>query len=227
MQAYRPNSVLPIPCHHYQRGELGNPSRPHCQEPTILLQTGELSREVRNVPRPVLHWHRNSGLDFRGFSLVGTLATVTILGILLAIGAPQFGESIERTRLKHAAEALSSQLDLVRMETVRRSARLTVSFVTGTNWCFGVKVAADCDCSVPNDCNIERFSGGELSPHITLSSTYSSSSPLVFDQIRGSATNGSLTLATPSGYDLKVILSGRGRIRICSPSGNVPGYAAC
>jgi Tfp pilus assembly protein FimT len=179
------------------------------------------------MPRPVTQSCRDSLHSSRGFTLVGTLATVTILGILIAIGAPQFTESIERARLKHAAEALTSQLDLIRLEAVRRSADLTVTFVTGTSWCLGVDDTGRCDCSVANDCGIRSTSGDALAPKVTLSGTYSSSSALVFDQIRGSATSGSLTLATPSGYDLRVVLSGRGRIRICSPSGNVPGYASC
>lgn len=182
------------------------------------------------MPRPVTWWCRGPGHSLQGllgFSLVGTLATVTILGILLAIGAPRFSESIERTRLKQAAEALSSHLDLVRMETVRRNSDLTVSCVTGNTWCLGIDDAGTCDCSASGDCNIRRFLGDQLASDVTLSTTYSSSSGLVFDRIRGSATNGSFTFTTSSGYDLRVVLSGRGRIRICSPSGNVPGYTPC
>ena len=48
-----------------------------------------------------------------------------------------------------------------------------------------------------------------------------------FSRIRGTATAGQVNLLTSAGFDLRVVVSTRGRVRTCSPSHNVTGYPSC
>jgi type IV fimbrial biogenesis protein FimT len=155
------------------------------------------------------------------------MVTVAIAGIILSLAVPAFGTLMQRNRLKQAAEAISGELDAVRLESSRRDADLTVSFTTGASWCYGVHTAS-CDCGSDGSCSLKRVTGESIATNVTLSSaTFSGNTFTSFDRVRGTAAAGNVTLTTPSNLDLRVVVSTRGRIRICSPSDNVPGYPSC
>jgi type IV fimbrial biogenesis protein FimT len=63
-------------------------------------------------------------------------------------------------------------------------------------------------------------------PNVTMSTNQTQ---ITFDPVRGTAGNGTITLQYGSKYELRVITSLIGRVRMCSPSGgtNVEGYPAC
>jgi len=72
----------------------------------------------------------------RGFTLPELLVVVTVLGVLLAAGVPQFGEFIRSQRVKTASFDLFSSLMLARSEAITRNAKVTVA-PTGGVWTNG------------------------------------------------------------------------------------------
>jgi len=65
-----------------------------------------------------------------GFSLMELMVGVTILGILLAIALPSFGEWVRNNQVRTAAESLREGLQLARSEAVKRNARMRLQMVT-------------------------------------------------------------------------------------------------
>ncbi|HEY9379822.1 MAG TPA: GspH/FimT family pseudopilin, partial [Burkholderiales bacterium] len=57
----------------------------------------------------------------RGFSLIELMIGLTLVAMLLTFGMPSFTVWLQNTRIRSAAEALQSGLQLARAEAVRRN----------------------------------------------------------------------------------------------------------
>jgi type IV fimbrial biogenesis protein FimT len=62
----------------------------------------------------------------RGFTLLELMAAVAVLGVLLAVGVPSFGNIIRKNRMATHTNALVSALAVARSEAVKRSDPVTV-----------------------------------------------------------------------------------------------------
>ena len=80
-----------------------------------------------------------------GFSLIELMVTLVIFGILLGVGLPSYGTYIQNAKIRTAAGAIQSGLQLARAEAVRRNTlirfQLTSTLnsgcalsMTDTNW---------------------------------------------------------------------------------------------
>jgi hypothetical protein len=58
---------------------------------------------------------------------------------------------------------------------------------------------------------------------------FSTGDQVRFNFTRGTATNGTIYLALPGKYEMRVLVSPVGRIKVCTPNTNrkVPGYSVC
>lgn len=163
----------------------------------------------------------------RGLTLLELLVAITILALLLGIALPAMQDLIERNRLKAAAQALAEDLQWARSEAIKRNRVLGFSIDT-EHWCYGVTdQVAGCDCRLTPDsdgaCRLKRvlgasFAGTGITSTLTLTR---------FEPRRATAINGSLTLTSPSGASIRVVLSRLGRVRFCTPNNDLPGYASC
>jgi hypothetical protein len=89
-----------------------------------------------------------------------------------------------------------------------------------------------CDCSAtPNTCQIDgadRLVRGADFKGIVLNNPVDDAM-FTFTPQRGTATSGNAQVQSAGGLQVRVIVAGTGRIRLCSPSGsgNVGGYPVC
>jgi type IV fimbrial biogenesis protein FimT len=124
----------------------------------------------------------------RGFSLIELLIGIALIGILLALAAPNFFQWIQSSQIRTQAESVQNGLQLARAEAVRRNANirfhLTSSIdgacavqASGTSWVITptkVGAADNIDpagaCDVPASDTVAPFiiqkrSGKEGSPN--------------------------------------------------------------
>lgn len=68
----------------------------------------------------------------KGFSLVELMVAMVIMGILLAVGASSFSTWVGNMRVRSAAEAIQSGLQLARTEAVRRNDLIRFNLTSST-----------------------------------------------------------------------------------------------
>lgn len=167
-----------------------------------------------------------------GFTLVEAMVTLAVLGILASIALPAFSSMRETLRLKGSTEAVQSDLRLAKSESIKRSGNVSVTFrASGTTWCYGFSQDTACDCNTNASCildGVEYRWNNTVFPGITLASNVSGNR-FSFQYPRGTVTAGNVQLTAPNGKSLRVVVSGLGRIRMCSPrgAGKVAGYPDC
>jgi prepilin-type N-terminal cleavage/methylation domain-containing protein len=154
----------------------------------------------------------------KGVTLIELMVTIVVLAILAAIAFPSFRDLAERRRLINATEAFYADLQFARSEAVKRSRSLTVNVAES---CLTISDTSASPVLVLTSTCVSLF------PAISLETT---GMPMVFDRVRGtpSPTGGTLVLSSPSGLEMRVIVSRFGRVRICSPATKkVGGYPSC
>jgi type IV fimbrial biogenesis protein FimT len=77
----------------------------------------------------------------RGFSLIEILITMSLLGILLGLAAPSFGEWIRNSQVRTVADSLQNGVRLAQAEAVRRN-RQVVFFLTSSTACTNTTAPA-------------------------------------------------------------------------------------
>lgn len=174
-----------------------------------------------------------------GMSLIELSISLCILTVLLSAAAPAFTGMLDQHRLKSATSALHSSIQRARSEAIKRNQKIRLTFKTssqGTVWCYGLKVDAACNCTVPASCQIdglERIVDSEAFPGVSLDPRISSPGDhFTFENIRWitAGTFGHVRFNSSEAKQIRVIVSRMGRTRICSPEGgaHVAGYAtAC
>lgn len=164
----------------------------------------------------------------RGVTLVETMVVVAIIGIVAGIAFPSYQDTIERNRLRQAAESLKSDLQFARTEAIKRSQNVVISRSPGNagTWCYGLNVGSSCTCSTVGSCSIKTVSGSNFSSAVTMASASSNNS--TFDFRRGTIGNYGVTFSTAH-YAARVVFSDVGRVRICTPTGStgLPEYPGC
>lgn len=175
--------------------------------------------------------------NIRGVTLIELMIVIVIAAVLMAIAVPAFQGTIDRNRLKAAAENLYSDLQFAKAEAIKRNRSVRLVFTSsggGATWCYGLKENATCDCTVTNAAatdycaidNIKKIVSSTDFPGVSITGTPAGSS-LSFTPLRGSVIDGTTTLQSAQGKQIKVKVYSVGRVRICSPAGssNVTGYS--
>lgn len=84
---------------------------------------------------------------FRGFTLIEVLVVIAILGVLTALAGPSFTPTIERWRVRQAAENLTSTIYYARSEAIKRGGRVAIQKLpNNTNGCTTASSNQDWDC---------------------------------------------------------------------------------
>lgn len=168
----------------------------------------------------------------RGMTLVELMVTISILGILLAVGVPSFNQFTTNSRLNSYVNAFQSNLSLARSEAIKRNAR--VAICTSSNgsscnnsggWDQGWIVFADLDNDGSRDGGEEIINtmsslqtGYNFSGNGNVSSYISFDSQGMTKLTSGALQAGTITLCpvppAAGGVGRQLILSSSGRARI-------------
>lgn len=161
-----------------------------------------------------------------GLTLTEMLVTIFILVILTVTAVPSVISFMNNHRLAATSDTLYYNLQLARMEAMKRNTTVYVSFVTGSNWCYGLNAGSTCNCSTAGSCGL-----GTITPpnatQSTLSASGYGSNYISFESSHGAANNsGSLTLTLYGSSSLITLSIGRfGNVTMCSTG--ISGYKAC
>lgn len=164
----------------------------------------------------------------RGVTLLEVMVVVAIVGIVAGLAVPSYQDTIERNRLKQAAESLKSDLQLARTEAIKRSQNVVLSSSQGTAgaWCYGLNIASSCTCSTAGSCSIKTVSGTDFSTAVSMND----SENVEFEFRRGTIVTGFDRIEfSTANYETRIVFGKAGRIRICTPTGStgLPGYPSC
>lgn len=180
-----------------------------------------------------------------GVTLIELMIVIVITAILLAIAVPAFQDTIDKNRLKSAAENLYADLQFAKAESIKRNQKVYIVInATSANpaWNYYLTENDACDLT-ENDPTDNDFCGtGDLTngrmkrmvsnedyPNVKIIAK-PASGKMSFSPLRGTADNGTITMESARQRQMSAIVSGLGRIRLCSPtdtSQNVPGYQSC
>jgi type IV fimbrial biogenesis protein FimT len=154
-----------------------------------------------------------------GITAIELMVAIVVLAVLAMLAGPSFQNTIERQRLKGAAEGLFGALQVAKSEAVKRNSTVRVIATAGTPWSYCVTTGTDCS-GTP----LQSVTGSDYSDIVLVSSK-----TVAFSPLQGTANSDSFIFRNPGDTArLEVRVSTLGRIRICAPSGKpVTGYEDC
>lgn len=86
----------------------------------------------------------NAGIPHRGFTVIELLVVIAILGVLAALAAPSFTETIKRYRVNSIRDNMTSAIQLAKSDAIRR--RLPVTLLRTTGCGVTLSTVSDWDC---------------------------------------------------------------------------------
>lgn len=184
-------------------------------------------------------------------TLVEILVGLGVLAILAAVAAPNLAGALEKRRVIAAAEEVSGILTYAKAETNATNTFLIVRFDTDPNpdpsarlSCAAVTTGAGinskCRCYL-SEATICTGGGSELLRLFQLPQKYVEfgASAVTWGSVTGQIRfdRSQMSVATDGfhvdvvgkryGYKLRVELNTAGRVKVCSPNGDMSGYAKC
>src|SRR5882672_9981412 len=174
-----------------------------------------------------------------GFNLIEVMVSLTVLGILVSLGAPSFAEWLQSQRIRASAEAIVNGLQVARGEAIRRNLPVVLGlepYYTGWTVCEATLPVTPCDSTTPAGSFIQSKSAQEGSGNAKIAQTPGDVTTLTFSPL------GAVLLKNLDGtlpvtqidvyYDdraqcsaaggtrrcLRVLVSAAGSIRMCDPT---------
>jgi len=189
----------------------------------------------------------------RGFNLIEILVTLTVLGVLIALGAPSLAEFLQNQQIRAATEAIVNAMQVARGEAIRRNLAVQVVLEPPTaGWTICESTVAPCDSTtLTTDATLviqsrspeENTGNARVTP--VAADLATPAAAVTFSPLGSVVTNsnGSPTLARVDVINsrdaciadsgpmrcLRVVVSGGGSIRMCDPTPGivVPDPRAC
>lgn len=186
-----------------------------------------------------------------GFNLIEIMVSLTVLAILIALGAPSFGEWLQNQQIRAATEALVNGMQVARGEAIKRNLAVQLTLDLPSGWTVCEATKQPCDGTLLADPVrvldvIQSRSGGEgtrnakatSTPDGALAVTFSPLGSVLTTNSDGSApltqvdvvnTQGNCMAAGGPMRCLRVVVRGGGSIRMCDPTPGIvaPDTRAC
>lgn len=169
-----------------------------------------------------------------GITLVETCITTVVTAVTLASAVPAFQQAREKRHLDGVAAQVATDIRHARSLAVSRHAQVRLSLHSssaGSCYVVHTGAAADCICSATgtascgNGAQALQVAGFEAAGPVQVQANVRS---LLFDADRGTVTPaGTFRVVAPSGQAVHQVVSIMGRVRACSPAGQVLGHPAC
>ena len=162
-----------------------------------------------------------------GFTLMEMVVTMAIVAVLASIAVPSFSSIMANRQVQGAAEKIYQDMLWARSESVKSNTNITLSVVTGSNWCYGFSDSGACSCGTAGSCTVDgvdkrvtydSYSNSSLATAGTLSMNGAN-----FEPVRGTLENGSTMTDgsisfTRSSTSATVKINPIGKPSICSSS---------
>lgn len=168
----------------------------------------------------------------KGMSILEIMVVVSIIVIVVAVGAPSIVESQRTLRLKGAVESSYFMLQSARSVAISKATDSTVVFNGNAPWCLGISDSGNCDCQTVNSCtvdNVEHVLKQADFPNIALDDiNFGDDGAMIFDGQRGFTLNdaGNFVLSD-NGIEMRIEVSRMGRVSICTQTGSLGSYNPC
>jgi type IV fimbrial biogenesis protein FimT len=171
----------------------------------------------------------------RGVTLIESMTVLTIASLAIGSTLPGLSSLRQRAELAGVAAQLETDIQFARghAAAMNRSVRLTLSETAAGATCYIVHTgsAADCSCA-PNGAAV---CGGDAEALRAASFTTqgpvqvrSITKSMVFEPSRGTVTpTATLRVEGRDGRALHQVVNLMGRVRTCSPAGQVAGERSC
>lgn len=121
-----------------------------------------------------------------GFNLIEVMVTLTVLAVLVSLGAPSFSDWLNTQRIRAAAEAIVNGMQIARGEAIKQNLPVVLGLEPGlgTGWTVCPATVAPCDSTTPappaNNSYIQQKAAQETTSNafLTASSTPSPQPPV-------------------------------------------------
>ena len=170
----------------------------------------------------------------KGITLVEVCVTLAVATIVATGAAPSMQQLLDARRFDGIASQLASDLQFTRINAVARNQSLRFSLpADAAGSCYvihtGSADACSCGASGPAACSAGaseiRTVRLPAADRVLVQANVAS---ILFDPVHGTSTpTGTLRVIGPNGRELRHVVNVMGRVRSCSPQGNVGGYRAC
>lgn len=145
--------------------------------------------------------------------MIELMVVLVVTALVMALAVPSFKETIERRRIEGAGNELSADLQYTRSLAATRNTSVALTTdSTGTSY------------------TIADSSGGTTHKTVTLATslTITASTTVTYENVRGTSNAASLTISSSNSTDqIRVTTNIMGRVQMCIPSGQLPGYSSC
>jgi type IV fimbrial biogenesis protein FimT len=168
--------------------------------------------------------HRQSG-----FSIIEIFVAVVLLGLLLALGMPQYSLYLANSQIRASAEGITAGLQFARAEAVSRNVLGGVEFrLSGNDWSVVLPVTAERAAAE----TLRSQSGTERMGNAVVAVTPSTATTLAFNglgRLASPASAVSIDVSNPTGGAcmhveasasmrcLRITVTQSGQVRMCDP----------
>lgn len=151
--------------------------------------------------------------------MIEMLLVIALAALMAGWGLPQGWIYLQEMRLEQSAIQLHAFLTRRQADAGWRNRSLYLWVSDAAPWCIGVDSQPGGDCRSP-------AAGHFTLPYADIIPTETGQREIGFYGLRNMAQGGHLTLANEAGR-IRVVVSSRGRVRLCAESRRVMGILPC